>query len=201
MCLKARASKPEHRWCGLFRGKWRALSFAKFRGCWVGVLTLLLVGCGRGGSAKREVWAEVNGHPIYRDEVESYYHRRASSASGPVSDEQALSLKLSLLNELIDNQLLLQHAAELRLVVPEAEVDHRIAELQSPYSTEAFQKKLADDGLMPADLREQVRQTLLVRRLLDREIHSRLVVSPAADRPGKQLRKMATGSSDRLAHS
>jgi peptidyl-prolyl cis-trans isomerase SurA len=179
MCLKAPASKPEHRWCGLFRGEWRALSFAKFRSCRVGVLTLLLVGCGRGGSAKREVWAEVNGHPIYRDEVESYYHRRASNAPGPVGDEQALSLKLSLLNELIDNQLLLQRAAELRLVVPEAQVDHGIAELQSPYSAEAFQKKLADDGLAPADLREQVRQSLLVRKLLDREIHSRLKVTPA----------------------
>lgn len=153
-------------------------NLARFPGCWLGVLIVLLSGCGRGGSAKREVWAEVNGHPIYRDEVENYYRRRASSTAGPVSEEQALSLKLSLLNELIDNQLLLQRAAELRLVVPEADVDHRIAELQSPYSAEAFQKKLADDGLAPADLREQVRQSLLVRKLLDREIHSQVKVTP-----------------------
>jgi peptidyl-prolyl cis-trans isomerase SurA len=182
MWLKVQASKPGRRWCGLLRAERRGvslLSLAKSRGCWLGVLVTLLASCGRGGSAKREVWAEVNGHPIYRDEVESYYRRRVSSASGPVSDEQALSLKLNLLNELIDNQLLVQRAAELRLVVPEAEVDHRIAELQSPYSAEAFQKKLADDGLTPAGLREQVQQSLLVRKLLDREIHSRLKISPA----------------------
>ena len=154
-------------------------SLEKTRVCRLGALVLLLASCGRDGYPKREVWAEVNGYPIYRDQVENYYRRQASSAPGPVSEEQALSLKLSLLNELIDNQLLLQRAAELRLVVPEADVDRRIAELQSPYSAEAFQKKLADDGLTAADLREQVRQSLLVRKLLDREIHSRVRVTPA----------------------
>lgn len=155
----------------------RALDSANLRALGAGVLTLLLAGCGR--SVKREIWAEVNGHPIYRDEVESYYRRRASSTPGPASDEQVLSLKLSLLNELIDNELLVQRAAELRLTIPEAQVDHRIAELQSPYSPDAFQKKLADEGLTPASLREQVRQSLLVRAVLDREINSRVVVSPA----------------------
>ena len=145
---------------------------------WIDVLAVLLVACSN-GPVKREVWAKVNGHAIYRDEVESYYRRRTSAAPEPVSDEQALSLKLSLLNELIDNQLLLQRAAELRLVVSEAEVDQRIADLRSPYSPEAFQKKLADDGLTPENLRDQVRRGLLVRKLLDREIQARVAVSPA----------------------
>ena len=177
MWLKGWASKPERRWCGLDSKRWRALGSARLRAFGAGVLSLMLAGCGR--TVKREVWAEVNGHPIYRDEVESYYRRRTSGTPGPASDEQVLSLKLSLLNELIDNQLLIQRAAELRLAVPEAQVDHRIAELQSPYSPDVFQKKLADEGLTPTSLREQVRQSLLVRAVLDREINSRVVVSSA----------------------
>jgi peptidyl-prolyl cis-trans isomerase SurA len=140
---------------------------------------LLLGGCRWRRSEQREVWAQVNGHPIYRDEVESYYRRRRPRGRDAASDEQALSLKLNLLNELINDQLLLQRAAELRMIVTETEVDHRIAALSSPYSADEFQKKISDEGLTPASLRDQVRQGLLVEKLLDREIRSRIQISPA----------------------
>ncbi len=127
----------------------------------------------------REVWAEVNGHPIYRDEVEGYYRRRLAGGQETVSRAQALNLKLNLLNELIDNELLLERARKLAIVVPEAEVDHEIANLSSPYSAADFQKKLSDEGLTPASLREQVRQNLLVEKLLQRDVTGRLVISQA----------------------
>src|SRR5215469_248024 len=65
-------------------------------------LTFMLGACRSQKASSREIWAEVDGHPIYRDEVESYYRRRFPEQQN-VSREQALSLKLSLLNELIDN--------------------------------------------------------------------------------------------------
>jgi peptidyl-prolyl cis-trans isomerase SurA len=127
----------------------------------------------------REVWAEVNGHPIYRDEVESYYRRRLADGQEAMSTAQTLALKLNLLNELIDNELLLERARKLAIVVPEAEVGHEIANLSSPYSSADFQKKLSDEGLTLAALREQVRQNLLVEKLLRREITGRLAISQA----------------------
>jgi len=128
---------------------------------------------------RREVWAEVNGHPIYRDQVESYYRRRLEGGQQAVSGAQALSLKLSVLNELIDNELLLERARKLAIAVPEAEVDREIANLSSPYSAAGFQRKLSDEGLTPAILREQVRQTLLVEKLLQREIAGRVGITPS----------------------
>jgi len=125
------------------------------------------------------VWAEVNGHPIYRDEVESYYRRRFPDNHEAVSAAQGLNLKLNLLNELIDDQLLLERARTLAIAVTEAEVDHQIAELSSPYSSADFQKTLSDDQLTPAGLREQVRENLLIEKLLRHEIAQRLVISPA----------------------
>jgi peptidyl-prolyl cis-trans isomerase SurA len=140
---------------------------------------LMLGGCRGQRESHREVWAEVNGRPIYRDEVESYYRRRLADGQEAVSAAQALSLKLNLLNELIDNELLLERARKLAIVVPEAEVDHEIANLSSPYSSADFQKKLSDEGLTLATLREQVRQNLLVEKLLQREVSGRLTVSQA----------------------
>jgi len=125
------------------------------------------------------VWAEVNGHPIYRDEVENYYRRRLAGAQQAMSGEQALSMKLSLLNELIDNELLLERARKLAISVAQAEVDHQIANLSSPYSATDFEKILSDEGLTPATLREQVRQNLLIEKLLQREIAGRVVITSA----------------------
>ena len=141
-------------------------------------LALAASGCRSGGTGKREVWAEVNGHAIYRDEVESYYRRRLPTGEQAISAEQALSIKLDLLSELIDTELLLERARKAQILVSEAEIDHQVATLSSPYSPQEFQKKLADDGLTAAGLREQIRQHLLVEKLLDREVRSRLNISP-----------------------
>jgi peptidyl-prolyl cis-trans isomerase SurA len=141
--------------------------------------TFVLGACRSHSAGQREIWAEVNGHPIYRDQVESYYRRRFPAEQQGVSREQALSLKLNLLNELVDNELLLERARKLAIAVPEAEVDHQIAELSSPYSSAEFQKTLSDEQLTPAALREQLRQNLLIEKLLRREITGRLAISAA----------------------
>ncbi len=144
------------------------------------LLAILMFGACRGHRGnQREIWAEVNGHPIYRDQVETYYRRRLADGQETVSSAQALSLKLNLLNELIDNELLLERARKLAIVVPEAEVDREIADVSSPYSSADFQKKLSDEGLTAATLREEVRQNLLVEKLLQREVTGRVVISQA----------------------
>ena len=136
----------------------------------------LLFGCSR-RSGEREIWAEVNGHPVYRDEVESYFRQRLPGAR--TSNEQALNLKLNLLNELIDNELLVEQARKRQIVVSDAEIDREIASLSSPYSPQEFEKKLSDDGLTRAGLREQIRRHLLVAKLLDRDVRSRIAITPA----------------------
>lgn len=135
--------------------------------------------CSRQAPPSREVWAEVDGQPILREQVERYYRSRLKAGSDPGNPEQALSFKLSVLNELINNQILVAHATRSRITVTEAEVDTRVAELQSPYSKEEFQKKLSDQGLEPSDLRQEVRHSLIIDKLINKEITSRLAVTDA----------------------
>lgn len=127
-------------------------------------------------STDREVWAEVDGKPIYRDDVERYYRSRVAAGSEASSGEQALSFKLNILNELINNQILVAHASRAKITASEAEVDTKVAELQGPYSKEEFQKKLAEQGLDAASLREEVRQGLIITKLVNKEIVSRIAV-------------------------
>jgi len=138
---------------------------------------LLVPACNRPSASNREVWAEVDDKLIYRDQVERYYRSRLAAGADAGSAEQALSFKLNILNELINNQILIAHAARARITASEAEVDTKAAELQSPYSREEFQKKLAEQGLDTGSLREEVRNNLIITKLLNKEIVSNIKVS------------------------
>lgn len=136
-------------------------------------------GCSRKPSSDPEVWAEVDGQPILRPQVEKHYRRRLTAGSDAANPEQALNFKLTILNELINNQILLAQASRSRITVSEAEVDTKVAELQSPYSKEEFQGKLKEQGLDPGDLRQEVRQGLFINKLIVQDITSRIAVTDA----------------------
>jgi peptidyl-prolyl cis-trans isomerase SurA len=138
-----------------------------------------IAGCNRQNAAGREVWAKVDDTPIYRDQVERAYRERVPDGAEAPSAEEALNLKLKILGELINNQILLAHAAHAQITVSKADVDTQLAKLKSPYSEEEFQKKLSDQGLTAADLPQQVHDSLIINRLINKEIASRLAVTDA----------------------
>jgi peptidyl-prolyl cis-trans isomerase SurA len=133
--------------------------------------------CERKRPSDREVWADVDGQPIYRDEVERIYRSRLATGTDAASAEQVLSFKLNILNELINNQILVAHAAHARITASEAEVDGKVAQLQSAYSSEEFQNKLKEQGLDLADLRRELRHGIIITKLINKEISSRISVS------------------------
>ncbi len=107
----------------------------------------ILTSCQWKRPSNRETVAEVDGQPIFRDQVERVYRSRQGAGSDTHSQEEALSFKLNVLDELINNQILVGHASHADITVSEAEVDNKVAELQSPYSAEEFEKRLRDQGL------------------------------------------------------
>ena len=139
----------------------------------------LLPACHRKTDPESEVWAEVDGQPILRDQVDKIFRGRTTRGAEAVNPEQELSFKLSILNELINNQILMAHASHAHISVSEAEIDTKVAELQSPYTKEEFQKKLADQAMTVSELRQEVRQSLLISKLINKEITSRLAVTDA----------------------
>jgi peptidyl-prolyl cis-trans isomerase SurA len=127
----------------------------------------------------REALAKVDGQPIYSDQVERVYRNRQGTGSDPNSQEEAMSFKLNVLNELINNQILVAHASHAGITVSEAEVDNKVAELQTPYSAEEFQKRLRDQGLELDDLRQEVRRTIIITKLINKEILAKIKISDA----------------------
>lgn len=138
---------------------------------------LLMPACRSTPSGSGTVWAEVDGHPIYRSQVEKIYRSRVGSTGEAGDKEEALSYKLNILNELINNQILMAHAAHSGITVSESEIDTKMGQLKSPYSQQQFEQKLKDRGITEDDLRDEVRTSLTVNKLINRDINSHVSVS------------------------
>ena len=73
--------------------------------------------------------ASVDGHKIYFAELEKYYQNQTSGSEQQPTGEQATSLRLSILRELIDNQILMRRAEQLGLLATDDEVNRKLSDL------------------------------------------------------------------------
>jgi peptidyl-prolyl cis-trans isomerase SurA len=147
------------------------------------LLTLALTGlsaaCGSTSKAppvSGSAWAVVNGHEITRDDVDKAY-RRADRGAEPLPEEDAFAARLSLLDDLIAQEVFLAKARDLKIDVPESELDKAFAEARKDIPEEAFKQELARRNLTAGDMREGLRRELVVQKLFTREISSKVAVT------------------------
>jgi len=123
-----------------------------------------------------DTWAAVDGRPITREDVDKAY-RRSRDASQPLSEEEILTAKLSLLNDLIVQDVLLAKAGQLKIELPESELDTAFADAKKNLTDEAFQQELTRRSLTPAEVREGLRRELLAQKVIEREAVSKAAVT------------------------
>src|ERR1700722_160078 len=73
---------------------------------------IVSVGCGTKLEGN-DVAATVDGRKIYRADVEKYYENQTGGSQQSPTGEQATSLRLSILRELVDNEILMRRAEEM----------------------------------------------------------------------------------------
>jgi peptidyl-prolyl cis-trans isomerase SurA len=118
----------------------------------------------------------VDGREIKRDEVEKAYRRNAPPT--PVaSDEEALTAKLGLVNDLIVQNLLVAKAAALKIEVTDAELEKAYADGRKNIPDDQFQQEMTRRGLTDADMRDGLRRDLLIQKVLEREVLSKVTVT------------------------
>jgi peptidyl-prolyl cis-trans isomerase SurA len=137
----------------------------------------VLVGCKQQERHAADVWAVVNGTEIKRDEVEKYYRSQVNPESQEPSQEEALSLKLNVMEQLINNEILLERAKKLNLEASDGEVEDKFTELKSPFTEEEFQKQLKARGMMVDDLKRDLRRQLSIQKLLNREVAAKVTIT------------------------
>jgi parvulin-like peptidyl-prolyl isomerase len=123
-----------------------------------------------------DTWAVVDGHAITRDAVDKAY-RRIRNPGQTISDEEALTAKLSVLNDLIVQQILLTKAAALKIDVPQAELDTAYANARKNMTDAAFTEELKKRNLTADDMRDGLRREMLTQKLIEQEVSSKIVVT------------------------
>lgn len=140
---------------------------------------LILAGCRPVRSA--DVVATVNSHPITRAELDKVYNEQlgeAQQAEKP-STEQADANRLSILRDLILVEIIQQRAAKMNLTATNEEVDAKLAEMKAPYTEEQFNQHLTESHRNVEDIKRDLRRTLTINKLLNKEINSKITVSDA----------------------
>jgi peptidyl-prolyl cis-trans isomerase SurA len=131
-------------------------------------------GCkGQGGG---DVMARVNGRKILRTEVEKYY-RNQMEKQPPSSNEQAQALRLGILREMIENEILAQRAEKLGLLATDEEVDGKLSEIRAPFTKEEFDQRLKERGITLEDFKRDLRRSITVEKVLNKEITSKIIIT------------------------
>ena len=142
-----------------------------------GALLLVPAGCKHEVEHGPDVWAVVNGQEIKRADVDKYYRTRVNPEGQEPSQEEALSLKLNVLDELINNEILLERAKKLNLEASDGEVEDKFTELKSPYTEEEFQRQLKERNVSVGDLKADLRRQLSITKLLNREVVAKITIT------------------------
>ncbi len=123
--------------------------------------------------------ATVNGKPIMRAELERYYKASLGDNPPPLSEDQANIDRLSILHNMIEDEILQQRAAKLNLVASDEDVNSKLTEIKAPYTQEQFDEMLKQRNMTLDDYKRYVRRTLTSTKLLNKEIESKINITDA----------------------
>ncbi len=89
------------------------------------------------------------------------------------------SVKLDLLQRLIEDRLILQQAKLDRVVAEASRVKARIDEIKKRYASDAdFEQDLARQGLVRGDLENKINEQILMYNLIEQKVRSKVMVRP-----------------------
>jgi peptidyl-prolyl cis-trans isomerase SurA len=142
----------------------------------IGLLLATGLGCGT-KQVGDDVAASVDGRKIYRTDVEKYYQNQTAGSQQQPVGEQATSLRLSILRELIDNEILMRRAEKLGLLATDDEVERKLNEIKSPYTKEEFDARLTEKKITLDDFKRDLRRSLTVDKVLNKEVTSKINIS------------------------
>jgi peptidyl-prolyl cis-trans isomerase SurA len=139
----------------------------------LGLATLL--GCK--SQVSGDVMAAVDGRKIFRSEVDKYYENQVASAQQAPAGEQATILRLNILRQLIDDEMVMRRAEKLGLLATEEEVDRKLNEIKSPYTQEEFDQRLKEKKITLEDFKRDIRRSITVDKVMNKEVSSKIDVT------------------------
>jgi peptidyl-prolyl cis-trans isomerase SurA len=123
--------------------------------------------------------AVVNNKEIRLAEVEKIFQNKAKQSNQTPSLEEAQSLRLEILRQLIDDEMLMQQATKENVQATEADIDAKFNDFKKNSTEERFQQFLKEQGLTVEDIRGEIKKSLTIEKLYNKEITAKISVSDA----------------------
>ena len=124
-----------------------------------------------------DVMATVDGRKIFRSDVDKYYDNQIASAQQAPVGEQATILRLNILRQLIDDEIVMHRAEKLGLLATEEEADRKLNEIKSPYTQEEFDQRLKEKKITLDDFKRDIRRSITVEKVMNKEVSSKINVT------------------------
>jgi parvulin-like peptidyl-prolyl isomerase len=127
--------------------------------------------------------AIVNDEVISQAEIDSVlaslYIEYKGTYKGAELAEKMEEARRNILKQLVEDKLVLQKAKSEKIEVPEKEVQERMERVKSKFSSEKeFLETLEKENLTKKKLESRYRDQLMMRKLFEREVMSKITVSP-----------------------
>jgi len=135
------------------------------------------IGCSNNHAGSNDVAAQVDGHKIYLADVEKYYQNQTSGSEQRPAAEQATTLRLNILHDLIENEILMRRAEKMGLLATDDEVERKLNEIKSPFSAEEFAARMKEKHITLDDFKQDIRRSLTVDKVMNKEITSKINVT------------------------
>jgi len=121
--------------------------------------------------------ATVNGKEIIKTDMEKYYKASLGDTPQEPSAEQANIVRLNILHQMIEDEILQQRAAKLNLAASDEDVNAKLTEMKTPFTQEEWDQKLKQRNLTVDDLKRDLRRSLTKTKLLNKEIESKINIT------------------------
>ena len=135
----------------------------------------LLSGCSSRVSGN--VMATVDGRKILRSDVDKYYDNLNASAQQPPAGEQATAVRLNILRQMIDDEILMRRAEKLGLLATDDEVDKKFNDIKAPFTQEEFERRMQEKKITEADFKRDLRRNITVDKVINKEVSSKINIT------------------------
>lgn len=133
----------------------------------------LLASCSKSGSAPLEIAAKVGSHEITLKQVDSTIKQQLDAGGGnaSMSPAELVAARLSVLDNLIQEEALFQKAQKETLVPDDNKVNQEVQKRKQDASLteEQYQNQIKQAGFTEEEVREKIRRELAINALRERE--------------------------------
>ncbi|MDD4939081.1 MAG: SurA N-terminal domain-containing protein [Candidatus Omnitrophica bacterium] len=138
----------------------------------------------RGSLAQDKIVAIVNKDVITQKDLNDFINFMRVQLSvqyqGRELENKIQSMKLDLLDKLIEDRLILQEAKKENIRIDPQRVESRIEEIKKHYGSDVeFQRNVAKQGLVRADIEKKIREQMLMYAVVDSKIRNRIIIKPS----------------------